>query len=605
MNAHRETNLRPRRGRSHLLRGLARAFPVLALTACAPPPSPPAPMPPPSEAPRATASATSAAPVAPVAPPSPFSIFAEGWDVTVADTHGPVVIHDSLLGAMITVEGERVARVEAPFRRLPTGPGVSGTITGSWPEGALLTTRSARALQQFFRRTNDTWEAQRITNAYGRGYFREAYIEDLGVTYHVAGPYAPSLGAMDVAGPDGRSMVFMWPTRPEHPVLSLGGDGKPGLLGLISMDAKRASIKQVAASRSGEVAVLATYLAEKTNDYAWMVERWHVGHGAHSVTEVAGARGAQSDSFQVSMCLAPDGTLHAVRHDNKSGVSGLLTWHGSSWSSTKIPGTRKKGPISRCAVGRDGSIWFLLDNGEELYRKTPESTLERVYYPPLPPPTRRLRIHASHVIVEPVPVARQAQGTFSGTDIHVADEGSVWVAGVRKEGGRVVDTGRPEDLVFERRVVLRLGAPLPGTPIDWDGLQAGIIEDRLATFDALAAFDALASSPSDLHFSTGPVRHGCAPAFARLMTLPKKSPTHEDFPAVRVAVQGRADLVGVRFVEGRIENTHVLGALAPNLDAGRRVISALKRHIPHAGARVYCGRPHIVRVIPMGIPEKK
>lgn len=198
-----------------------------------------------------------------------------------------------------------------------------------------------------------------------------------------------------------------------------------------------------------------------------------------------------------------------------------------------------------------------------------------------------------------MPAAGQIAGTFRGTHLQVAEDGSLWVAGFRSEARKVVATGSG-GLRFQRRVVLRLGAALPGTPIDWDDLQAGIIAGQLATELAGGGHDTQA------YFTTGPVQPGCKPVFARLLTLPKKPPPGEDFPAVRAAVQGRKDLAGIHIVEGRVANEPVLGALAPDLEAGRRILSALtgKGHLLGAGARLYCGRPHVVRAIPMGIPDE-
>ncbi len=415
------------------------------------------------------------------------------------------------------------------------------------------------------------------------------------MTYHVAGPDDPDLGGIDVAGPDGRAMVLLAPTNPGRPVLSLGGDGEPRLLGLVTMDPRRTSVTQMSALPSGEIALLARYSRDKPNeDDGWMIERWRVSEAAHTFTKVEGAWGPRGDAFEVSMCLSPDGTVHVVRHEKASGASAVLSLRAPGWTVTEVPGTRRKGPRSRCAVARDGSVWFLLDDGEELYRLTPERSVERVPYPALPPPARRLRFTGGHAALEPVPAAEQAPGAFSGTRIHVADDGSLWVTGSRKQAGKVVESHA--DLTYFRQAVLRLGAPLPGSPIDWDELQVGAIDEQLTTLSATGG------DGPDLDFSTGPVKPGCAPVFVRLLTLPKNPPPHEDFPTVRDVVRGREDLTGVHFVEGRIEDEPVLGAVAPDLETGRRVLSVLKGHVPGSGARLYCGRPHVVRTLPMGIP---
>ena len=196
--------------------------------------------------------------------------------------------------------------------------------------------------------------------------------------------------------------------------------------------------------------------------------------------------------------------------------------------------------------------------------------------------------------MEDVPKAEQAPGDFHATGVFVADDGSVWVEGLRVQGGAVMDNG----FDAKRRVILREGPPLPGTPIDWDSIAAGVVEAHLAAYNAQGGWS--------MEDGFGDVRapEYCTPAFVRVTDTLTTARSDSDLSNVRVITKGRKDLTDTHWVEARIGDVHVLGALVPSLAVGKKLLGLLKGHVPSAGVRLYCGRPHVVRAIPMGIGDQ-
>lgn len=573
---------------------LVRALPVLVLAACAPTPSPPAPAPPPSAAPPpATASAPSAA----VAPPSPFSLFAEGWEVAIADTHGPVVIHDQLLGAMVTVEAERITRVDMPFHGLPAAAGTRGSITGKWPEGAILTIRAEvldpmwgiRGVVGFFRRTGGSWVT---LSGIGQSILEGTQLN---------GPDDANFDAHVAAASDGQSFVFPYPYDSKGRLFS-GTDHRLRAVGSTSLR----RIYQIGTLPNGEIVVLG-----RDDEERWLVQRLRPGRPGATTTPVTIPQRAGADLLSARMCPAADDAIH-IAGWSETGFA-FLTSQGSSWTTSRndIP-VKGRAPLAGCAIGRDGSAWLVFrsrrsdsrrpdpDATAELYRRSPAGVIERVPYPTLPPLERRLRFEDDptkkgqfRMKLEDVPPSAQLPGSFRGEDVFVADDGSVWISGLRGETDDPSvehDGNAPFELTW--RVVLRLGPPLAGTPIDWGSLAPHVVASRLAAYNA----------ETKGYNKLFPAEPTCS-TFVRLGPLPKTPPASEDFSAVRAVVKDRGDLTGTRFIEARVEGVHVLGALAPDDETGKRLFSLFKGRIP--GAKLYCGRPRVLRVIPMGIPEEK
>lgn len=574
---------------SRIARTLARArrgFGLFALVACgSPSPSSPSSAPPPA-APPSTAS-TAAAPVAPIAPPSPFSLFTEGWEVAVADIQGPVVIHDGLMGAMITVEGERVTRVDRPFYGLPAAVGTTAALTGKWPEGAFLTIRAEvldtswgiRGVVGFFRRSGGSW--QRL-----RGVGRSVLD---GVQLY--GPDDAFFDARVVTGFDGRPFVLPYPYVPNHRIFSPGAGHELRDVGGASLQ----FVHQIGMLANGEIVVL----GRDQQDHG-AIQRLRPDRPGLTNTRVTDGSG--EELLDGRMCRAADNAVHLVGW-SKTPRLAFLTLQGSTWdvSLSDIP-LKPRALLAACALGHDGSVWLVFrsrprdpDAIAELFRRLPSGVLERVPYPSLPPLQRRLRFEDDpskrgrfRPKLAEVPPSAQRPGTFQGEDVFVAGDGSIWLSG-RRGDDPSVERNSEAPFALTWRVVLRLGPPLPEAPTDWGTLAPHLIETRVAA----------ANVELNEYNKLYPPNPKCA-SFLSLAPLPKTPPASEDFSRVRSLVEGRADLSGTQFIEARVEDVPVLGALVPDPETGKRLLALLKARVP--AAKLSCGRPRVLRVIPMGIP---
>jgi hypothetical protein len=527
------------------------------------------------------------------APPEPqldASIFAEGWEVSVARTHGSVLVYDRTLGAMVTVDGEVVRRVVAPFQYVPSGPGVAGDITGGWPEGALLTTRTVKPslIVRFLRRTHGAWELQHLGSPY----------QELGVITYPFDTDAAGVNAILAPADHGRSVVMVTPGPPEEPILSLGGDGRREEIGTTQVS----NFSALAAAPNGDIAVFGVRDVARGGGARNVVEMWRRGRPSETVALPEGTHGG------VAPCVAADGVVYLARHEHASGGLLLLTLHGSSWD-TQVLSDRQPPSLSgeatppgfgnfpnlSCAVGRDGTVWISRDT--EIYRRSPAATVERFAFPPLPPAPSRPRIAFEsgsrdriEIVKDAVAPVQQAPGVFRSTNVFVADDGSVWIAGLRAGG----EEGENE-LGIARRVVLRVGPPLPGTPIDWDSF--GVVEDRVAAYNAQGGLG------RESNLRDVPATRSCGEheIYLRIRTLSPAAPPDEGVPALRAAVEGRTDLAGTRFVEARRHDAHVLAALIPDYATGARLLALIKRRFPRADSALLCGssRPPVVRVLPI------
>jgi hypothetical protein len=509
------------------------------------------------------------------------SIFAEGWEVVVGRTHGPSVIHDRLLGAMLTVDGERIAPVPNPFRWLPTGPGVTGTISGAWPEGALLTLRSDGGLLQLFRHATGSWIQQQPTG------------HDYHVDYRITAPDSSYIDALTAPAWGGRSLFLArGSSLIGRPLVALGGDGVPAVIGDVATDQP----SQAVALPGGDVAVLGVSARPQLDGKAWFVERWRPGGANHAEVEVPGVRWVpdMGRAPTVALCPAVDDAIHLVRFSGASGTLAVLTLRGSTWEADEhvTPGLAGGSDVEvrACTLDSSGSVWAVLAARE--WAASPGTTHgAAVFYvrargtPPVQVPCPQL------------PAAGRVPDTFRAEGLFMADDGNLWIEGSREHEGVVVVNTDIDGLRPVRRVVLRAGAPLAGTPIQWDVFAPGIIESRLAAYRAQGALSGYDWIGSD---RVGPK---CERVFVRVRSLTATT-SDDDLAAVRGIVRGRKDLSGTRFVEARIENTPVLGAFVPKYEIGTRLLALLRSRGAGSGGRLYCGRPHVVRVIPMDIPDE-
>jgi hypothetical protein len=91
----------------------------------------------------------------------------------------------------------------------------------------------------------------------------------------------------------------------------------------------------------------------------------------------------------------------------------------------------------------------------------------------------------------------------------------------------------------------------------------------------------------------------CESIFALLFTFSRVTPDDYDFPLTRKALAGHKELDGTRLVVTRDRGRKYFGAFAPSLDAGKKLVAAVKRGVPDTDPELLCVKPEVVREMPI------
>lgn len=535
--------------------------PALLLAACAAPPPAPAVV---VSVPRVPSSALAAA-EAPDPPPA-LSVVAEGARLLLGHTHGPMVLYDEWMVSMAEVDGERITPVLDGYRGLPGGAagleGISkgGILTGFWPDHAAVVVSGVEENPRPFE--FNAWHLY--------VHSRQGWRLD---TAHLP---EWSYWREPIPWSDGQLLLSEESDHSKHRFVVLADDGS------------RRELEQPVLLDSSRMAQpLWGRLLFGRHEGSWALERWAPHDTVGVVTLVTEAPKVRDSS--AAMCVGRDGRVRALFHV-KQGTTLLSERQDGTWATTTLPIDIKDVP-ERCAVAGDGALWFTTIDGAKLFRRPAEGVLLRVPYPQLPPATHNTRVEQDpanswlyRLVTTEIPQTKRKPPTLSAIDLVGADDGSIWLLLSRSNDGG--------------RVVLRSGPPLPDTPIDWEHFAPGVLEARVAAWNAARGFPIMqASLSSDLCNATAkPLNY-----FATFASIPAGAPADVDFPSVRKLVKGRAELAGTTFVEVKVEGQRRLGALIPN-EGARQVLTALmKGRIPGGKTEAFCSRPAIVRRISMGI----
>jgi hypothetical protein len=211
-----------------------------------------------------------------------------------------------------------------------------------------------------------------------------------------------------------------------------------------------------------------------------------------------------------------------------------------------------------------------------------------------------------------VPPGERRPGGLRILDLHASDDGLIWIDGERLRDGRSVQTAVLSD-TFTRRIVLRSGPERQGGPVVWEAAAGDCIDVRAAFLSEHGYAPGSSADPyapraekpvarPSLGVVLAPLvaaKRGCLEVFVSLYAVSRGAPADYDFPATREALKGHGELLAADFVEVDVRGKRVFGATVSSYDLAEKLARVIKAGVKGSSPQILCGRPRILRAVPM------
>jgi hypothetical protein len=515
-----------------------------------------------------------------------FSVFAEGWDLDVADVRGATVLYDRHAAGMGRVVGDEVQQLASP-----ASPGALITrVVGTWPDlWGIWQDRSGN--EAVVRWQDSHWAPQRTVDGANYAWVRLA-----------SGPVSASAllngtsgGRVDLFDPGPRQTASWWDGTADRPVR-----GAP-LFNPLGFDVTGA----------GDVLVLGFSHVTPLEERLW-VERWPRGARTSTVEQLPGV--SRIHGCGLAFCVGSEHEAYVVRRlevefdPEPKYKSDVVRFDGSWKVMSDLPDPADDRFEVGCAVAPDHTLWVAengASDGSRVYRMAPDGTWSRA---PVPALEALSTVRAfdegprpRHWRVLDYPLSGNAWFVLTG--IHAAPTGEIWLVGDRWEGTQQLYT-KLSSAEFRRAVVLRSGPARAGGSLLWEQVTEDPLDAEVRRVNGTgkapqAASVPTAPTPKQPSTALAPATPACQGIFLALYAVSPSTPPDYDFPLTREALRDEPEYADVQFVEADYENRRFFGALVDDYAKARGLSRLISERVKGSQPQILCGRPAIRRTVPM------
>jgi hypothetical protein len=577
-----------------------------------PPASPAAPAPPVS----AGSTPSVAAGGARRAPDLP--LFAEGWGLALGDVRGATVIYDHYVMGLGRVQGDQVELL--PLHSVPRTVGYRvGGAFGSWPTNLWIEVKYPGTAPELRRWTESDWGSSYGTTSITYENYQQVQF--------TAGTEAGSRALLS-----GLSEARIAPVA-----RTISWDDPANCI----VD-RRLRAEALRTNDRGDVVVAGTLGS------AVAVESWTTKSDKGVVRKLEELPSVPKDwRTAVSLCAGPSRRMYLVRDawaesgmvpkplERKVHVVGSAEGQWKLLGEVPVNQTRWM-RLVECVVSTDGALWTALaarGGPSELIRLGPEGKWATVTLASLPPlPTLpQFQQSGPKRSWRRVDVRITPQQDFELTALHAASTGEVWAVGQRTAGGNVMEVTGVPYTSYLRTAVFRSGPARSGGTLLWEQTVGSVLDAAPVPIgDAdvapllpppkpppapagsrAAPPPSVASPPASPPPSAPPARQpskavvaatpSCQSVFVALYTVQAATPADYDFPQTKTVLRGRTEFSGVTFVEVRLGDRRVFGALTSSYDVGKRLADFIETKVSGSSPQLFCGEPAILRTVSMDL----